>query len=96
MSDVKTWMMSKKLQMNEDKTETLLLTAKRIVNLQHLPEIMNINGTCVKFSPSVRNLGVTLDSTLSLHQHVMNVCRVAYLELSINSIRNLSIDAVRI
>ena len=46
---------------------------------------------------SVRNLGVTLGSTLSLHQHVMNVCRVAHLELRrINSIRNLlSIDAVK-
>ena len=49
------------------------------------------------FSPSVRNLGVTLDSTLSLHQHVLNVCRVAYLALRrINSIRNLfSVDAVK-
>ena len=58
---------------------------------------MNINGTYIKFSPSVRNLGVTPDSTLSLHQHVMNVCRVAYLELRrINSIRNLlSVDAVK-
>ena len=58
---------------------------------------MNINGTCVKFSPSDRNLSVTLDSTLLLHQHVMNVCRVAYLELRhINSIQNLlSIDAVK-
>ena len=37
----------------------------------------------------------SLDSTLSLHQHVMNVCRVAYLELRhINSIQNLlSADA---
>ena len=57
-------MTSNKLQMNEDKTDVLLVTAKRIVNLQHLPEFMNINGTCIKFSPSVRNLGVTLDSTL--------------------------------
>ena len=42
-------------------------------------------------------MGVTLDSTLSLHQHVMNVCRVAYLELRrTNSIRNLlSVDAVK-
>ena len=57
---------------------------------------MNISDTCVKFSPSVRNLGVTLNSTLSIHQHVMNVCKVAYLELRrINSIRNLlSLDAV--
>ena len=58
---------------------------------------MNINGTCVKFSPSVRNLGVTLDSTLSLHQHVMTVFKVAYLEqMRINSIRNIMyIDAVK-
>ena len=79
VSDVKTWMTSNRLQMNEDKIEVLLVTAKQIVNLQHLPEFMNINGTCIKFSPSIRNLGVTLDSTLSLHQRVMNVCRVAYL-----------------
>ena len=83
--------------MNEDKTDVLLVTAKQIFNLQHLPEFMNINGTCIKFSPLVRNLGVTLDSTLSMHQHVMNVCRVAYLEQRrINSIRNLlSVDAVK-
>ena len=44
-----------------------------------------------------RNLSVTLESTLSLHQHVTNVYRVAYLELRrINSIRNrLSVDAVK-
>ena len=83
--------------MNEDETDVLLITAKRIVNLQHLPEAMNINGTCIKFSPSVKNLGVTLDSTLSRHQHVMNVYRVAYLEIRrINSIQNLlSIYAVK-
>ena len=35
VSVVKTWMISNKLQMNEDKTEVLLVTAKRVVNLQH-------------------------------------------------------------
>ena len=50
VSDIKTWMTSNKLQMNEDKTEVLLVTAKRVVNLQHLPEFMNINGIYVKFS----------------------------------------------
>ena len=83
--------------MNENKTEVLLVTAKQVVNLQHLPEFMNIYGTCVKFSTLVRNLGITLDSARLLHQHVMNVCRIAYFELSrINSIRNLlSIDVVK-
>ena len=64
VSDVKAWMTSNKLQMNEDKTEVLLVTAKQIVNLQHLPEFMNINGTCVKFIPLVRNLGVILLTAL--------------------------------
>ena len=58
---------------------------------------MNINGTCVKFCPSLRNLRVTLDSTLSLHQNVLNVCRGAFLELRcINSLRNFqTTDAVK-
>ena len=38
---------------NEEKTEVLVVTAKRVVNLQHLPEFMNVNGTCVKFSSSM-------------------------------------------
>ena len=33
VSDVKAWMTSNKLQMNEDKTDVLLVTAKQIVNL---------------------------------------------------------------
>ena len=44
VSDVQAWMTSNKLQINDDKTNVLLVTAKRIVNLQHLPEFMNINA----------------------------------------------------
>ena len=67
--------------MNEDKTEVLLVTPKRDVQSKLFPEFMNINGAFIKFCPSLRNLGVTFDSTLSLHQHVLNVCRGAFLEL---------------
>ena len=45
VSDVKAWMPSNKLQMNGDKTDVIRFTAKRIVNLQHLPEFMNTNVT---------------------------------------------------
>ena len=38
VSDVKTWVTSNKLQMNEDKTELLVVSAKQILNLQHLPQ----------------------------------------------------------
>ena len=98
VSDIKTWMLFNKLQMNEDKIEALLVTPKRVAKSELLPKFVNINGACVKFCPSVRNLGVTLDSTLSLHQHVLNICKRAFLELQcINSIRNfLTIDAIKI
>ena len=97
VSDVRTWMLSNKLQMNEDKTEVLLITPKRVAKSEQLPVSMNINGTSVTFCPSLRNLGVTLDSTLSLHQHILNVCRGAFLELRrIHSIRGfLTTDAVK-
>ena len=83
VSDVKTWMLSHKLQMNEDKTEILLVTPKRVAKSELFPEFMNINGTSVKFCPSIRNLGVALDSTLSLHQHVLNICNVCSLNYDI-------------
>ena len=86
VSDIKAWMTYNKLQMNTDKTYVLLVTAKQIVNLQHLLEFMNINGTCVKFNPSVKNLSVTFNSTLLLHQHVTNVCKVAKFSGSSNKV----------
>ena len=35
----------------------------------------------INFVPMLRDLGVTLDSSLSFNQHVMNTCRSAFLEL---------------
>ena len=49
VSDVKAWMTSNKLQMNEDKTDVQLVTAKRIVNLQNL--ILNTCLTLLMFTP---------------------------------------------
>ena len=51
---VKTWMMSNKLQMNEVKTEVLLVTAKQIFNLQHLPKFMNINALVLNSALQLR------------------------------------------
>ena len=47
--------------------------------------------------PMLRDLGVTLDSSLSFSQHVMNTCRSAFLELRrIGLIRKyLTVDAAK-
>ena len=43
------------------------------------------------------NLGIIFDNSFSLHQHIMNTCRAAYIELrGISSIRHfLSVDATK-
>ena len=42
---------------------------------------VDIGGKRIPFGSSVRNLGVHLDQTLSMQQHISSVCRAAYLEL---------------
>ena len=54
---------------NEDKTKILLLSLKRVFKSEPFPEFININGTSVKFCPSLKNLGVTRENThcISIH-----------------------------
>ena len=61
------------------------------------PALSQLDGTNIKLSQTVRNLGVTLDQTLSFQQHISDVCRTCYLELRrISTIRHyLSEDATK-
>ncbi|KAL3865741.1 hypothetical protein ACJMK2_043101 [Sinanodonta woodiana] len=97
ISDLKSWMTCNRLQMNDDKTGAILITAQILPHSNPLRQTINISNTNIKFSQSVRNRGVNLDSTLTLHRHVMNICRAAYLELRHNSsIRKyFSVDATK-
>ena len=62
-----------------------------------LPFSVDLNGTSIHLSSSVRNLGVTLDQNLSFQQHVSRTCQICYFELRrINFIRHyLSQDALK-
>ena len=73
-------MFHNKLQMNDDKTEAILFARKGLAT-EHLPKSIKIDNTAINFVPMLRDLGVTLDSSLSFNQHVMNTCRSAFLEL---------------
>ena len=80
-------MLHNKLQMNDEKTEAILFAWKGLAT-EHLPKSVKINDTTINFVPMLRDLEVTLDSSLSFNQHVMNTCRYAFLELRrIGSIR---------
>ena len=63
ISDVKAWMTNNQLQLNNDKTETILVATKTTLTV---PQSINLEGSDMKFANTVRNLCVCLDPTLSL------------------------------
>ena len=95
ISDVKTWMTSNKLMLNDDKTECLLIVSNRTSLPNPHPTSIHIGDTDILFSLQAKNLGVTLTNNLSMQKHVTNICRSAYIEIRrISNIRHyLTIDA---
>ena len=81
VSDVKSW----------------IVISKRASTSGPIPQSMRIGDNDVDFSNLVKNLGVTLDSSLSMHQQVTNTCTAAYTELPrINSIcQYLTVDTTK-
>ena len=59
-----------KLQLNECSTEALLVAI-----------FIQIGSSTMPLVKSVRHLGVTLDSRLSMKEHINKVCQMAYWEL---------------
>ena len=79
---IQNWMVQNKLQLNEGKTEALLVQVVAISNSEKdLPASIQIGSSVVPFVKSVRNLGVSLDSRLSMKEHIDKVCQMAYWKL---------------
>ena len=89
VSDLSNWMTDNKLKLNADKTEILLIYPPKFSNHASLPSSINLIDSSITVSPSARNLGVTLDQTLSFQLHITNICCTCFLELRrISSIRH--------
>ena len=79
--DVKEWMSTCKLKLNLDKTEFIIFGSNNQKDRlkSHFP--VDILGNVLQPAESVKNLGVWLDSDLSLSKHVQSVCRSCFLQL---------------
>ena len=89
-TDVKSWMTANKLQLNDNKTEAMIILSNRMSVHSPLPSVIHIGDADVPFVSSVKNLGVTLDSNLSMSQHISNTCKASYIQIRhISSIRHL-------
>ena len=85
ISDVKVWVVQNKLQLNDDKTEILLIGCAPGINV---PSSVHVGQSDVSFSSAARNLFVIFDSELALKEQVNKHCQPAYLEIRrIGSIR---------
>ena len=90
ISNIKNWMTSNKLKLNDEKTEVILFHSKHKKLPQSCPNSVIIGKTEVTFSKQVRNLGVTFTDSFDMNVHINNICRSAYCELrKISSVRHL-------
>ena len=83
VEEIDRWMISNKLKLNDDKTELIVFSSK----YRPRPCLSNvqIGSECIKQSNTVRNLGVSLDQTLSYGEHVSKLCKSSHYHL-----RNIS------
>ena len=87
--DVKAWLASRCLLLNEAKTEAILFAAPNNRIPQPPPLCFDVCGCNIIASSNIRDLGVQLDSTMSMDAHVSRTCRTAYAQLrSISRIRS--------
>ena len=79
--DVKNWMTANKLKLNDDKTEAMLVGTRQ--KLSQLPPslLLQLDNTHIPISDSVKNLGVILDSSLTMTNFVSATTRACYFHL---------------
>ena len=81
ISDVKAWATVNMLNLNDNKTELMLVTSKRTKHLHSLHTSVTIGNAQITFRQSVKNLGFALDCHLTMNAHVSNIARTCYFEL---------------
>ena len=75
------------LLLNDNKIEAIIFTAP---NRKHLQDVscVNVCGRNIVPSPTIRNIGITIDCGLTMSSHVSRMCKAAYYHLyAISKIR---------
>jgi Reverse transcriptase (RNA-dependent DNA polymerase)/Endonuclease-reverse transcriptase len=75
------WFLLNGLSLNPNKSEAILLGTPPASRHTGNPLTVNIAGAIIPVSPTLKSLGVTLDSKLSFQQHINSVCKASYFHL---------------
>lgn len=84
LNEVKSWMQHSFLLLNSDKSEMLLVGSVKNIHLYN-NTTLNLDGCPITHKPTIRNLGVVFDSSLSFIPHIKSITKSAFFHL-----RNLS------
>ena len=76
---VASWMSSNRLRLNPSKTELIWLFSRRLLHCEELN--MTVCGADVRPVECVRDLGVLIDSNMTLSNHVNNVAGICFYQL---------------
>ena len=76
IGEINKWMSSNRLELNADKTLESSFNLEK-VDIQSV----NLGAGTVLFQSSVNDLGVLIDSTLTMRDHVHRVCRTLFYQL---------------
>ena len=88
LDKVKDWMYSCHLMMNSNKTEVILFGSWQQIKKCRLTAL-EVCGESIPYSESIKYLGVCIDSSLHLHNHIASKCRTAMCSIfKIVNIRN--------
>ena len=86
ISDIQSWMVTNKLQLNGSKTELVVLASCYFS--KHSRDFhLKIDNDLISPSDSAKNLGVLLDQHLNMETHMASICNASYFH--IRNIRSL-------
>ena len=86
LEELKSWLISNGLKLNDDKSEFLLLGSKHMLRkVDYQSCHLHIGKTCITPSKTARNLGVIFDQEMSFRNHITHVQQSVRYQL-----RNLS------
>ncbi len=77
--DIRAWMVRNKLQLNDDKTELLLVAPKHLLaRILQLDPKVSVGSAVIRPSEAVKNLGAMFDRNMDMAKQVNQVCKSVY------------------
>ena len=80
VADIRAWMLSNRLLINDTKTEFVIIGSRQQVSKIHIDKI-TVGESTIEPVKMVRNLGAWFDSHMSMNSHIGKVCSKAFRSL---------------